>query len=323
MLGAPAAVSRRAALTGGLACVLTSCASATRSSDSETITVSVGVLPVIDVVPLYLGIQRGIFRKGGLNVTLRNFQSGSEVIPATIAGQIQFGFSNVVSLLAARDRGVPLISVAGGSTSTGDPLRDINAVLVRHDSPLRSARDLVGKKVAVNSWNNIGDTTVKTAVRKDGGDDWKIHFVRIPFPEMPAQLASGVVDAVWEGEPFLSAIIQSGGRILFNNLTETYPKVQVAQYFTTEQVRQGNPRVVTAFANGIQEAMAYASTHLADVQKTLVTYTKITPASASKLVFPTWSSALDAQSTLALGQAAHEFGTLYQAPDVSGLLGSD
>lgn len=320
-------LTRRAVLGSALALTLTSCSAGSGSEAAEqdgaegVTAVPVGVLPVVEVAPLYLGIARGIFRNRGLDVRPQQFQGGSAVVPALLAGQVRFGFSNVVSLLAARDKGVPLISVAGAGTSTGDPLKDINAVMVARGSRLQSARDLVGRRVAINSWNNLGDTTVKTAVRNDGGNDWQIQFVRMPFPEMPARLAAGTVDAAWVAEPFRSLIINSGGRVLFDNLTETYPRVQTAQYFTTEQIGRDRPHLVTAFVDALKESITYASQHPDDVRAILPSYVKIAPAVAATIVLPVWSAQLDAPSTTALGRAAHDFGTLSKAPDVSGLLG--
>jgi NitT/TauT family transport system substrate-binding protein len=324
-------ISRRAALGSALALALTSCSgnggstaggAGAAGADGAVTSASIGLIPVVEVSPIYLGIQKGFFRKRGLTLTPKQFQSGSAVVPPVIAGQVQFGFSNVVSLLAARDKGVPLVSVAGGGTSTGDRLRDINAVLVDRNSRMASPRDLVGKRIAINSWNSIGDTTIKAAVRKDGGDDWKIQFVRMPLPETPAQLAAGKVDAAWVPEPYRSQIINTGGRVLFDNLTETYPRVQISQYFTMEQVKQANPGLVAAFADGVKESMTYASAHPDELRAILSAYVKITPAIASALVLPDFLPDLDVQSTVALGQAAYLVGTLAKAPDVSGLLGT-
>src|SRR4051794_5141711 len=180
--------------------------------------VTVGVLPILDVAPLYLGVQKGIFAKHGLDVSIKPAQGGAAIVPAFLSDEMQFGFSNVVSLLTAREKGIPILSVAAGSSSTGNADQDINAVLVGKGSTLKSAKDLEGKKVAINALNNIGDVTIATAVKKAGGDPTKITFVEVPFPDMPAQLASGTVDAVWESEPFRTQIIDAGGRILFDNL---------------------------------------------------------------------------------------------------------
>jgi len=287
---------------------------------AKTTTVSVGVIPIIDVAPLYLGIQKGYFSSRGLEVKPVPAQGGAAIVPAVMTGSQQFGFSNVVSLLTAREKGLPLIAVAAGASSTGDPANDVNAVLVGKGSTLQSAKDLEGKKVAINSLNNIGDTTIKAAVEKAGGDPTKVNFVELPFPDMPAQLARGNVDAVWESEPFRSAILAAGGRILFDNLTETYPKLQIADYFTTETYQKANPEVVKNFVAGINESMEYAAAHPDEVRTVLGTYTKLTPEVAAKVVLPAWPTTLDKDSTKAVGDAAKKYGTLKEDPDVDGLL---
>jgi NitT/TauT family transport system substrate-binding protein len=317
------AIPRRMALGSALALTLAACSSPSGSTTPRSDTkglrkVTVGVLPVVECAPLYLGVKQGIFRRHDLDITTQQFPGGSAIMPAVISGQVQFGFSNVISLLAARERGVPLVSVVGAGTSTGDRLRDINAILVKDASELRSPRDLQDRKVAINAWNNLGDTTIRVAVKKNGGDHWRVQFVRIPFPEMPAKLASGAVDAIWGSEPVRSGVLAAGGRVLFNNLTETYPKVQVAQYFTTEQQ---DPALVTAFVESLKEATAYASAHPQDVYGILSSYVKVSAAVAPTIVLPDWTADLAEESTRALGEAAHEFGTLWKAPDVTGLLG--
>jgi len=308
-----------------LTVTLTACGGGSGSgqapSSGAPVKVTVGVIPILDVAPLYLGVQKGIFTKHGLAVTPQPAQGGAAIVPAVLSGQNQIGFSNVVSLLTAREKGLPLLAVAGGSSSTGNATKDFNAVLVGKDSALQSAKDLVGKKVAINSLNNIGDTTVKVAVEKAGGDPAGVTFVEMPFQDMPAQLSSGKIDAAWVSEPFVTAILAQNGRVLFDSLTATYPSLQIATYFTSQQVKQQNPQLVEAFTAAINEAMEYATAHPDEARSVVTTYTKITPDVAAKLILPAWPTALDQQSASAVGDAAQKYGTLKKAPDLKGLFG--
>jgi NitT/TauT family transport system substrate-binding protein len=273
------------------------------------------------VAPLYLGVQKGIFSKHGLDVSIKPAQGGAAIVPAILADEMQFGFSNVVSLLTAREKGIPIVAVAGGSSSTGNPAIDINAILVGKGSTLKTAKDLEGRKVAINALNNIGDTTIATAVKKAGGDPTKVKFVEVPFPDMPAQLAARTVDAVWESEPFRTQILDAGGRILFDNLTETYPTLQIAQWFTSEKLKKEKSDVVARFTTAMNESMDYATAHSDEVRATLGSFTKISPGVAPRVVLPKWPTTLDKESTTAIGEAARSRGTLAKAPDVAGLLG--
>lgn len=298
-------------------------ATSTGGVSGELKKVSVGVIPILDVAPLYLGIEKGIFAEHGLEVTPKPAQGGAAIVPAVLTGSNDFGFSNVVSLLTARDKGVPLVAVAGGSSSTGDPAKDFNSVLVAKGSTLTSAKDLAGKTVAINTLNNIGDTTVRTAVEKAGGDPNSVKFLELPLPDMPAQLAAGRIDAAWTSEPFVTAIQAQGGRILFDALTETYPDLQVATYFTSEQTKQKDPDLVNAFVAAINQSLEYATAHPDEARAIVSTYTKITPDVAAKVVLPGWPAELDQQSLAAIGAAAKKYGTLKNDPDVKGLFGLD
>src|SRR4051794_7448893 len=66
--------------------------------------VKVGVIPIVDVAPIYLGKAKGFFSKQNIDLTLEQAQGGAAIVPAVVSGQYQFGFSNVVSLLLGASR---------------------------------------------------------------------------------------------------------------------------------------------------------------------------------------------------------------------------
>src|SRR5687768_12175046 len=117
--------------------------------------VNVGVIAIVDVAPIYLGKQKGFFSKRNIDLTLTTAQGGAAIVPAVVSGQYQFGFSNVVSLLLARSEKLRLKVVSNGNNSTGEDGKDFGSVLVRGDSPIRTAADLPGRTIAVNTLRNI------------------------------------------------------------------------------------------------------------------------------------------------------------------------
>src|SRR5690625_7664445 len=52
------------------------------AQDGQLTEVSIGVVPVVDVAPIYLGVQEGIFEDHGLDVDLTVAQGGAAIIPA-------------------------------------------------------------------------------------------------------------------------------------------------------------------------------------------------------------------------------------------------
>src|ERR1700754_1041958 len=70
--------------------------------------VSVGVIPIIDVAPIYLGKQKGFCASRGIDLDLVPEQGGAPIVKGVLSGKYQFGFSNVTSLMSAEVDGAPL-----------------------------------------------------------------------------------------------------------------------------------------------------------------------------------------------------------------------
>ena len=268
--------------------------------------VKVGVIPIVDVAPLYLGIKQGFFSDRGMNVTTESGQGGAAIVPGVVSGQFQFGFSNVTSLIIARSKGVPLKIVAAGNSSTGEAGKDFSEVLVKTDSPIQSAKDLAGKTVAINTLKNIGDTTIRQSIKKAGGDPTAVKFVELPFPDMPAALQEGRVDAVWVVEPFVTIAKDQGARIIASNLVDTSPDTQISAYFTSEQLQQQDPDLVKRFTEAMNESLEYAAANPDAVRAVLADYTKIDKDVANRLVLPKFPTEINQTSLELLATLAAE-----------------
>lgn len=318
VLGLAVAVVTVAAAAG---CGSSSGAGGSSSSGGDKATqVKVGIIPIVDVAPLYLGQKKGFFSSRGIDLKMEAAQGGAAIIPGVVSGQFQFGFSNVTSLMIAQTKGVPVKSVVNGTASTGDVGKDISAVAVKKDSPIKSAKDLVGRTVAVNTLQNIGDTTVRETVRKDGGDPSKVKFVEMPFDQMPAALDGGQVDAAWVGEPALTIAKGQGARVVASPFAETDPKLTIATYFASTKLAKENPDLVKRFTEAVTESLEYASAHPDEARQTLTTYTKIDGEVLKNLTLPTWPAQYDMASLeklASLGEKDGIFGG--KKPDLDAL----
>jgi len=212
------------------------------------------------------------------------------------------------------------IRFSRGVASTGVADKDYSAVLVKAGSPVHTAADLAGKTVAVNTLQNIGDTTVRASVRKAGGDPKAVKFVELAFPDMPAALQAGRVDAIWVVEPFLTAATAAGGRVVASNYVDAGPDLTVATYFTSTQLAKTNPDLVKRFTEAMTESPRYADAHPDEVRRILGTYTQIAPDVAAKIVLPKWPTDINRDSVRTLANLAVGDGLMDKAPDVDALL---
>ncbi|GAA1630102.1 ABC transporter substrate-binding protein [Georgenia ruanii] len=289
-------------------------------ASGEMTSIKVGVLPIVDTAAIWLGKDKGIFEQHGLDVTLEVAQGGAAVVPAVVAGEYQFGFSNVTSLIVAASKGLPLQIVAPGNFSTGDTKADIGAVVTKSDSGITSPADLAGKTVAVNTLNNIGTVTVSEVVEQAGGDPSTIKFVEMGFPDMPAALSSGRVDAAWVLEPFLTIAKNQGATVVTSNFAEVDPKMQIAAYFTTKQYAQTEPDTTKAFTDAMTESLDYAEAHPDEARAILSTYTEIDPEVQKAMTMPKFSSQTNTDSLQQMADLALKYKVVDKKVDTAELL---
>ncbi|MET0416333.1 MAG: ABC transporter substrate-binding protein [Actinoplanes sp.] len=283
--------------------------------------VKVGIIPIVDVAPIYLGQQKGFFTNRKIQLTLESGQGGAAIVPGVVSGQFQFGFSNMTSLLIAQTKNVPIKVVANGVASTGKSGADFGGVAVKKDSPIKTAADLAGKKISVNTLKNIGDTTVRESVRKAGGDPSAINFVEMPFPNMPAALDAGQVEAAWVVEPSLSQIVGAGGRVVAWNYVDAAPELTVATYFTSTKLQGENADLVKRFTEAVNESLEYASSLPDEVRAILGTYTKIDEKTRAALTLPLWPQEINKSSVETLSKLGQQDGIFGGAtPDLAKLL---
>jgi NitT/TauT family transport system substrate-binding protein len=269
-------------------------ASGTAGAGEEKI--QVGIIPIVDVAPIYVGQAQGFFKDEGLSLELVPAQGGAAIVPAVTSGTMDFGFSNVSSMLLAKSKGLDIKVVAPGASSTGQQGKDFGAILVKNDSAIATAADLAGKTVAVNTLNNINDTTVRASVRKAGGDPAGIKFVELAFPDMQAALERGQVDAIQVVEPFLASGTVAGDKVLASNYVDAADNLTVGAYFTTAANASSKPDLVKKFTAAMEKSLKYSQEHPDAVRKILPTYTKIDAATAEKLTLPNFADQINRAS---------------------------
>lgn len=288
-------------------------------SGGPTTTLTVGVVPVVDVAPLYLGIQKGFFAGQRLAIEPKQVQQGSAIITQVVSGGLSIGFSNNVSLIAAASRDIPLRIVAAGNQA-GPGM--YSAIFVRKDSPITTPQDLAGKRIAVNALANVGPLVVNAALQAKGVSVKQISYVAVPFPNMANALAKGQVDAVWAVEPFSGAISAAGhARMLLEPYTLLPKNFPVASYFVSASYLNSHRDVVTRFTRAMNESLTYAQAHPAEARKVLPSFIKISPQVAATVVLPEWTTGLQSALLGTTASLATRYGFISTTPDIKQLTG--
>lgn len=287
-------------------------------SSTDPTAITVGVIPIVDTAPLWLGVEKGFFSDEGLDVTVQPTTGGAASVPGVVAGSYDFAFGNYVSGMLANDQGLALKYVANGNTTAGSP--DFGAVIVPGDSDIETPADLSGKTVSVNNLQNIGDTTIRTVVDDDGGDSSTIKFVEVAFPDAEAAVSNKQVDAAWILAPFLDSAVANGARVITYNFSDFNPGLDISGYFTTLETYTEKPELVTAFQTAMNKSLEYADSHPDEVKQIVTTYTKMTLDQLDAMVLPKFNVEFNREAMTKLGAAAFSYGTLKAEPNLDELL---
>ncbi|MGC5616369.1 ABC transporter substrate-binding protein [Georgenia sp. Z1491] len=288
---------------------------------SEALTeITVGVLPIVDVAPIYLGVEQGFFEEQGLDVELVTGQGGAALIPAVISGENEFGFSNFTSQVNAVSQDLPLLSVSPGVFTTGEQGDDAAGVVALPEANIERAADLEGLTIATNTLANNFVMTISHAVEEDGGDPDLIEWVEIPWPEMPAAVANGQVDAGVVVEPFVTFAEDEGAEVVLWHWVETDPNFLVAGYFTTEQYQADNPETVEAFVAALDESRTYADENPDEVRRITGTYTEIDEDVLNRMHLPRFGGEFVIEELQWQADLANDFGITNGAVDVAEML---
>jgi NitT/TauT family transport system substrate-binding protein len=266
------------------------------------------------------GVKQGIFKKHGLDMTVEPVQGGATVVPAVLGGKVDIGGSNLVSVLLARSKGLPVKIIAPGTFSQRTPKGDFSAILVSKDSDIRSPKDLEGKTLAVNTLKNVAEVTAKASLAKQGVDVSKIKLAEVDFPDMVPALEAGRVDAAFVIEPFVSQGLAAGDRAIDRPYTGTKPGLQIGCYFTSEKYLQENPEVVKNFHAGVADTAAAIQQDPDSFRKFLAEASKLPPAATAKIALPVWKADSDPASLDEIADQMAKFGIVKTKPDTSEVL---
>jgi NitT/TauT family transport system substrate-binding protein len=270
--------------------------------------IKLGIIPIIDVAPVKLGIEKGFFTEQRLTVTTQDAQGGAAIVPAVVSGQYQFGYSNVVSLMVARSKKMPLKVISIGARAGKNPLDDGAGQLMVKAAGITKVQDLAGKTIAVNTLRGINEVVVRSTLKAQGVDDTSIKLVEVPIPNMPAALESGQVHAAMMGEPFITIAARAGAHPLPISYAAMSASQPIAAWFTMESYAKGNADVVKRFKTALDKSLRYAEEHPDEARAVLDRYLKLPAGVSGEVTLPGWDPTINESELTRLADLSVELG---------------
>jgi sulfonate transport system substrate-binding protein len=155
----------------------------------------------------------------GVKVRWIEFTAGPQMLEGLNVGSIDFACVGETPPVFAQAAGADLVYVANEP-----PAPDAEKVLVQKNSPIKSFKELKGKRIALNRGSNVHYLLLKILEReKLAYSDVKVVY--LPPSDARAAFENGAVDAWVIWDPFAQAAIgQVGARVLVpaKGLAENY-----------------------------------------------------------------------------------------------------
>ncbi|MEO3809789.1 ABC transporter substrate-binding protein [Sphaerisporangium sp. B11E5] len=317
IIGVGAAVSLALTACGG-----GSGASPAPSSGGKTLektTITIGALPIPDAASIHLAKAKGFFAAEGLNVNITQLQSSAIAVPNLLGGSLDMILGNYFAILNIQaKKGGDFRFVADAYQAKPECF----VLVVPKDSRIQTAKDLKGATIAVPAVNSIGELATGSALRTVGLDRQKdVKFQQYAFPDMPAALATGKVDAAWMTEPVLTAVQKnSGARKIADTMTGAMADFPIAGWTITKKWADANPNTVAAFQRAYLKGQQLAASDRKAVEQILPTYSKITPQDAAVITLGAFPTTLSANRIQRVADLMMEYGYLTEKMDVTPLL---
>ncbi|GAB7192828.1 ABC transporter substrate-binding protein [Kineococcus sp. NUM-3379] len=202
-----------------------------------------------------------------------NTISGPQDIQSAATGATDFGgaFDGAVAKLISS--GAPVTAVVA---YYGSDAKAFNGFYVVEDSPIRGARDLIGKKIGVNTLGGHNEAVIHTYLSSEGltkDEIKKVELVPLPPPNMEQSLRAGQIDVAALSGQFREQAEAGGGvRAVFKD-SQLFGDFSAGTYVFRDDFIAKNPDTVEAFVAGIAKAIEWTKT--TPHQDVIARYTKI------------------------------------------------
>ena len=265
--------------------------------------------PVDSLGEPYYGTERGIFHDSGVNAQVTTLSNGSTNMQAVIAGDLDVGLANITQVANGVIRNVGVAMLAPAAVYSAK--HAYSAMCVGKSSALATAKDLIGKTVAVSTLNDFNQLGVVAWLEKNGVSATQVKFVEVHFPEMGAALQRGTVDAATISEPSLSGALGAGQvRVFANVYGAIAPEFSNVVWFGSTKWLQQNADAAKRLVKGIFATAQYANTHQAETLATLVRVAKLDPATAAGMTRAFFATTNDPKYVQAPLDFSYKYGLL-------------
>ncbi|MFI5267020.1 MAG: ABC transporter substrate-binding protein [Chloroflexota bacterium] len=219
---------------------------------------SIAYIPTTAEGGLFVAAGKGYLRQNGIDGQLIKANSGPDVLPQVGTGQVDVaGIGITAGVFSSIARGVNLRIVAdlAAYPKEGNPLPFLVRKALYDSGQVRSAKDVKGRKVALNAPGGINEYEWVKLLAKYG---LTLNDVQTTFMGIPDEIVAyrnGAIDAGILAEPNASQAVTNGDAVMIPEDSNPIPGAQGTYLVFSSKLIQERPDVAKRFLIGYVKAM--------------------------------------------------------------------
>lgn len=240
---------------------------------SETTTLKIAVLPIIDTLPMYVAQQEGLFAKYGLTVEFIPVASAPERDQLLAAGGADGTINETLSVMLFNKENVQMQVVRYALRPTEGNGHFF--ILASAQSGIASVDGLKGVEIGV-SQGTVIEYVTERLLQADGFTSDEIKTIAVPkIPDRMALLASGELSAGVMPDPLAALVVSQGGVIVTDD--SDHPEYGFSVISFRKAVIDASPEAIQGFLSAIEEATTLLNAEPAQY-KNVLSEQKLVPA---------------------------------------------
>jgi NitT/TauT family transport system substrate-binding protein len=255
-------------------------------------------------------MDRGFFARHDLDAKVDILANGGVIVPAIVGGSADVGATSISTVALAHLRNIPLLAIAPTSIYTDRAPTSVLVVL--KESPLRTARDLAGKTIAVNGLLTNSHVATMAWIDKNGGDSKASKYVEFVYSEMLAALNDNRVDAALFIEPVL-ALAKKTGRVFALAYGAIAPHWYTGVYVANANWLANNGATAKRFVEAMREASEWANHNQRDSLQIVARWLKMDPQTLGGMTRAVYGTSLDPAEIQPVIDVSVKYGALKEA----------